>query len=537
MDFGRILRNFLLGPPTEPLVQPKPPALPPKRVAVPHAPRHQKSDFAPVAPPPPPEPSLIEVLQGQPSGVLLPTSRGYRVVTLSDAGPLALPKSKPPSAAELQTLAGSRPVMVVARGSSSEAEDRTEAAYAVIVPRGFDASPPKPYSVVLATLPEGMTFQQGLRALSGQGQASRDNAVVLICEREAAGKGVVRSPLEVAQIHALEDIRQFPVDFSSIEVMQLPAETEEWGATLRDAPTARVSLPCVWLNDARGFRAVPPTRNWREGWGTPSVNDVLGIPPERLKQQETRGTFFAPTVRVGEKSAVRIGVYLPPGYDPALPERYPILLLLPGFKNPLHYWTSAGQLVPHLDHLMAGDAQKMVVLIPDDHSGKVSADALYRYGVESFNTDPERISVSGISMGTRSALDFVRKHEGRVRSVGLHSGVVDRIEKEHRPALGSAEVLVDAGADETRFRENLSRLAVDLKEAGIPAQVSIHQSDERKVGHGWANWERQVEAWIAFHQSSHGPPGLPRRPDDVTVLPPDKVKASSWKKEPQIEEW
>jgi hypothetical protein len=72
----------------------------------------------------------------------------------------------------------------------------------------------------------------------------------------------------------------------------------------------------------------------------PTVEASEIIPLELQRQPADRGAFLTPVLRsdaIGR--SLRLGVYLPPGYDPRSGERLPVLVLLPGRNNPLETWS------------------------------------------------------------------------------------------------------------------------------------------------------------------------------------------------------
>ena len=183
-------------------------------------------------------------------------------------------------------------------------------------------------------------------------------------------------------------------------------------------------------------------------FASPSV-----VPQELQTQPADRGTFFTPAIesKALGKTA-RFGLYLPPGFDPASDTKYPMLLLLPGKGGELHQWTSVGNLIPTSNTMMAGDYQKMIVVIADntnsfwydyDSNGSPTfgatgekklrsprnfeghvMDELLSEVVGKYKGDPTKLSIHGISRGGAGALQLASRHEGRFVSASSQSGLL-----------------------------------------------------------------------------------------------------------------
>ncbi|MFN8640064.1 MAG: alpha/beta hydrolase-fold protein [Dehalococcoidia bacterium] len=62
-------------------------------------------------------------------------------------------------------------------------------------------------------------------------------------------------------------------------------------------------------------------------------------------------------------------VYLPPGYDPTSPRRYPVLYMLHGLGgNHLEEWTGYG-LIDTATALIAGELPPMIIVLPEGEDG------------------------------------------------------------------------------------------------------------------------------------------------------------------------
>lgn len=463
--------------------------------------------------PKPPIHVTAQDFAGKASPTLVMGTNGGQVTDL-ERSPIDLAKTicPPPTAAQLEKL-GKRaePTLIIARMVSDAGEDRTQAPYAVLLPPHFDPKRSEAYTIVNAIPPKGTKLEEAARAVASA-LPTRANTVVVIPDMTEKPGDQLAAGRAAIEGHVLDWLQNdYGIDFRSYATLPLRGASTSWSqqiATSQATPT-RMDTVTVW--NGKDWQTLPPTRNWRRQFEDTDV-PTTRLPPEALKRQaDDRGFFFSPVSKTGSYgSGKRFGVYLPPGYDPAATTTYPILVLMPGVNNPLSHWTTAGQLVPHLDHMMQGDAQKMIVVVQGGSSSGPEPEALVAIAAKHFHGDPARISVSGISMGASNAGDFLRKAGSAVRSLGLHAGVMMRGIPTDIP------VYVDVGADEDWRKKDSIGLAAKLEAAGGDVTLHVAASKERKLGHSWACWEPLLESWIAFHQRAHGKPGEARLDADVT---------------------
>jgi S-formylglutathione hydrolase FrmB len=310
------------------------------------------------------------------------------------------------------------------------------------------------------------------------------------------------------------------------------------------------------LADGR-WQLLAPSRDHKQEWPRVSESAPTAlVPPELRKQPSDRGTLFGPILRSEALGrSVRFGMYLPPGYDPKSPERYPVLVLLPGRGNPLSHWTTAGQIVPKLDRMMGKQAQKMIVLIADntdsywvntsddrkDYERHV-IDELIGLATEQLKGDPKRLAIGGISRGGYGAMSIAARNPGRFQSVSAHSAILrgdpstsfsfgslfsrsfrdskslseDEVAKLDPSRLADAgafkkkapRIMLDVGLEDGLTRDQTLDFSTILERAKVPHQLVVH-SGPGLLEHNWDTWSLAFESWIAFHQASFGTPGIP----------------------------
>lgn len=463
----------------------------------------------PPLPAPAPVPKLdLAELERTPGGFLFPAASGHRIASVHEAGELDLPITPcpPPSRSLLEKLEkAEKPTLFLGRVVSTALENKTTSAYAVILPPHFDIKRAEPYSVHLVALPRGAGLQDLMTALARTKIPERRDTVVVIPDTAgAAANDPLTHARETAEAHVLDCVQtDFNIDFRRYSVQSLGHDRTVWARDIAEVrgQNPRLNGPVVYTE--QGWRHLPPTRNWERPFpARPSVHQTVSIPEAFQRQPLDHGTYFVPVAHEGLFSGGRrLGVYLPPGYDPASKERYPILLMLPGANNPLHYWTSAGQMITHLDKMMRGDGKKMIVVIPDGNGNGPSPERCVRYAAEKLKGDDKRISVLGISMGASRAWDFAKEHSSRTVSVSLHSGMLWGV---GRAIPREAKIYVDAGKDEGSFLRDSVRFTQEVRSRGGDVTLKVFESRDLELKHRWSSWELYIEQWIAFHQDAQG---------------------------------
>ncbi|MDN4481725.1 alpha/beta hydrolase-fold protein [Demequina muriae] len=228
-----------------------------------------------------------------------------------------------------------------------------------------------------------------------------------------------------------------------------------------------------------------------------------------------------------------LGVYLPPGWDPARAEPYPLLVLSHGADGNETSWFSQGAAAAILDHAIADGAMPPAVVVTTSFEGLTPAqmgepaflsayaaelrDSVLPFVERSFHTSGDRQdrAFGGLSMGGALGLNLLAEHPDLFSSYGLWSAAAD---------LGSASVAIPSDGELGRMSEartihlgtglhdalqgigDRSQERADLY-AGLGLPVTTH---DVSGGHTWHVWRQQLDDYVrgvAFAES----PAPPRR--------------------------
>ncbi len=382
-------------------------------------------------------PRLSEALKKTTTGVVVAKRFDSDVVAAAKLDDEVLGKlGGLPSRSDLDKLKDvDRPVVMLAKSDAGP--------YAVIVPPNFDRGRDPSYEVATFIPPSTRSFTSVVQELATKGGAARDDTIVVVPMRNK-GESVdaCRERAELGMLAALRkaDIR---VNYSKYSTGTLARG--DLRTAISDGPVTRRSLPAPIVSvDGKWYRFAP-TANPLEKF--PSAGSrAAGIPKTLQKQGPNHGTLFVSTIdSKALDGKVRMATYLPPGYDPDSKEKYPVLVMLPGRGNELSAWTSAGGLIQTLDATMQGDAQKMIVVIPDatdslwfdydkhggdfgkrgkrDFEGHVFE--LIAHATGDLAGDPDRLSIHGMSYGGFGAMQLAARHPGKFASAGATAGLLD----------------------------------------------------------------------------------------------------------------
>jgi S-formylglutathione hydrolase FrmB len=519
-------------------------------------------------------PKLLKDLEKKDDAVLVRDRGGVEVSTLEDAEKVLRRGGSAvalPDASDLERLKERKaPTLLVAKLELGG----EPVPVSVVLPPGYDPQRARGYRpVVVAPSPE-LSARDVAKQLLKAGTSLEDSVLIVPDltkkEVEAAGgdTAAARALLESGALSSFEGLN---VDFSRYASAALGADGK-----VREAALSQVELPGTMMSVRGTWRMLAPRVSYKEAYpAEPSVIAATeSIPVELQRQPETRGTFFAPVIDSRAiRSPMRVGVYLPPGYDPATQEKYPVLVLLPGKGNTLNVWTSEGQLTPKLDKLMAGDAQKMIVVVAGntdsfwfdyDKNGKgkfgtpgrrdfegLVMDELLDYATRKLKGDGERLSIGGISRGGFGAMQLALRHPDRFKSVSAHSaplalehheGVVGNMGAktmvEHLGEAGAPvwrqfnpadlvqdgalekakampRMLVDVGAQEPYFLDESLRFGALAQERGAPVTLRVLSKEGAELKHNWELWGSMLETWVSFHQAAHGQAGKPKVPAGI----------------------
>jgi S-formylglutathione hydrolase len=444
-----------------------------------------------------------------------------------------------------------------------------------VVPPGYDPARAKGYAPALVAPSPELSAGEVAKKVRAAAQSIPDTILIVpdLTKKqvEAAGGDSVAAARALFEAGALSGLESLNLDFSRYLTTKLKDDGKVDLSSIES-----VALPGTMMNMRGEWRMLAPRNSYKQSYPSePSfVTKTEVIPTELQRQPETHGTFFAPVIdSKAVKSPMRVGVYLPPGYDPASKETYPVLVMLPGKGNTLNVWTSEGRLAPKLDKLMAGDAQKMIVVIPGntdsfwfdyDKNGKGSfgtpgkrdfeglvMDELIGYATKTLKGDPKRMSIGGISRGGFGAMQLALRHPDKFKSVSAHSAplallhhegvignmgakaMVEHLGEPGTPAWrrfnpadlledgalekhkAAPQMLVDVGAEEPYFLEENLAFARAAAAKGAPLTLRVLSKEGAELKHNWELWAQMLETWVSFHQSAHGKAGKPKVPGGV----------------------
>jgi enterochelin esterase-like enzyme len=249
--------------------------------------------------------------------------------------------------------------------------------------------------------------------------------------------------------------------------------------------------------------------------GTPAFYDVQTVP-----HGEIRTLLYASRSNGVTRE---LTVYVPPGYDQARNQRYPVLYLLHGFANDHHSWHRYGRANDVLDNLLAQrKIQPFLVVMPLGYGGAgVNGDgtgippegdvrgdvALYERDLledivpmidRTYRTiaDRKHRAIAGFSMGGGQAGRIGLRHLETFSQVGIMSaGMAGGRDTEPMATLAanpakankSIDLLWIACGKEDAALKGASTLHQALQQAGIE-----HTYLETEGAHHWRVWRRYL---------------------------------------------
>lgn len=277
--------------------------------------------------------------------------------------------------------------------------------------------------------------------------------------------------------------------------------------------------------DVDGQSTIDPSNPWIHASLRPSSSVVVVPAPSPALYEERdvpRGTVHLYRHRsrvLGDRRGYE--VYTPPGYDPAGPQRYPVLYLLHGYSDTEATWRISGRADVILDNLIAsGVARPMLVVMPlgypplqpgdvldegdDTWNGWFSrvTPRLERYLCEELvpGVDaayPTRATaagraIAGLSMGGGQSLSVGLGNTDRFAWVAAFSAAVSA--DAHYPLLADPATLnrrlallwIGCGREDFLYSRNTALLA-RLDSLGVRHTAAITDG-----GHSWPVWHRYL---------------------------------------------
>ncbi|MDQ6697671.1 MAG: alpha/beta hydrolase-fold protein [Actinomycetota bacterium] len=198
---------------------------------------------------------------------------------------------------------------------------------------------------------------------------------------------------------------------------------------------------------------------------------------------------------------------MPPRYDAASYERYPVLYLLHGATADETQWEDVG-IGQGADCLLAAHRMRpaLIVLLdagiaegrpngPSEVQRFVLLEAIPTID-RRFRTiaDRQHRAIGGISRGGGWALQIAADHPDRFSAVGGHSPAVHLTERQ-RVSLSSREVRVwlDVGTSEA-LRSPVTGLARTLRDGGADVSLRVWLG-----AHDRRYWSHHVQAYLRFY--------------------------------------
>lgn len=282
-------------------------------------------------------------------------------------------------------------------------------------------------------------------------------------------------------------------------------------------------------------------------WGTPEARTkALGelrrweVTPERVRQVEEvirGGRKYDPVnekrqtvaVAIDDKRKVNVLVQLPPEYDPT--RRYPLMVAIGGGPPPDEKGATArAKSMQALWSKPADQAGWIVAVVEDTPSVRLPGKEL-RYFIlhaehmrsirdallEKYAIDPNRLHVTGISLGSNYALAFAAAHPDWFAGIAPVSTEGESREHVVRN-MKHVGVYVLEGAKDKNIRtiDGPRKLAEILKNFDYPHR---YEEDANRGHEGFAEKYPQVLKWLAERPRQPFPKEIIRLPHPGIVLP------------------
>ena len=287
----------------------------------------------------------------------------------------------------------------------------------------------------------------------------------------------------------------------------------------------------VYYFTVDGVRLTDPNNpQLKIGYVTSTTTSLLTVPGDGPAfydvQDVPHGEIRTLLYRSRSNGTTReLTVYVPPGYDEARNQRYPVLYLLHGFANDHHSWHRYGRANDILDNLLAQrKIEPFLVVMPLGYGGAhVNGDgtgiapkdagtfggdaALYERDLledviplidKKYRTIAERRrrAIAGFSMGGGQAGRFGLRHLDMFSQVGIMSaGMAGGVDTEPLSTLAAAPVKANKQIDllwiacgkEDTAMKGAKTLHDALEQAGI--EHTFLQTDG---AHHWRVWRRYL---------------------------------------------
>jgi enterochelin esterase-like enzyme len=212
----------------------------------------------------------------------------------------------------------------------------------------------------------------------------------------------------------------------------------------------------------------------------------------------------------------RMHVYTPPGYERDRAS-YPVFYLLHGAFDGDDSWSTVGRAGFILDNLLAaGDAQPMIVVMPDGHTTRFGAGGrglnsedfvreftadIKPYVEEHYRVRTGRAAtaIAGLSMGGAQTLDIAFDNLADYGYIGVYSsgvfGIADSTDWETRHRAKLDDAALKRGLSLVWFSTGKDDFLIETTRATV-AMLERHGFDlsyeESSGGHTWINWREYL---------------------------------------------
>jgi enterochelin esterase-like enzyme len=285
----------------------------------------------------------------------------------------------------------------------------------------------------------------------------------------------------------------------------------------------------VYYYSADGVRLTDPNNpQVKIGYVTTTTTSLLTVPgdaPAFYDVQDVPHGEIRTLLYMSRSNGVtrELNVYVPPGYDRARNQRYPVLYLLHGFANDHHSWHRYGRVNDILDNLLAQrKTEPFLVVMPLGYGGvAVNGDGngippkgdvrgdtvLYERDLiedvipmieRTFRTIPDRKhrAIVGFSMGGGQASRIGLRHLETFSRVGVMSaGMAGGLDTEPMRTLAADSAKANKSID-------LLWIACGKEDAALKGATTLHQALdqagikhtflETEGAHHWRVWRRYL---------------------------------------------
>jgi enterochelin esterase-like enzyme len=213
----------------------------------------------------------------------------------------------------------------------------------------------------------------------------------------------------------------------------------------------------------------------------------------------------------------RMHVYTPPGYEKNR-DSYPVFYLLHGAFDSDDSWSTVGRAGSIIDNLIAaGDAEPMIVVMPDGHTARFGGGGAGGLNMADFvrefdadikphversyraRTAREDTAIAGLSMGGAQTLDIAFGDLSSYAYVGVFSsgvfGIADNSDWESAHSAQLADAALKRDLELVWFSTGKDDFLLDTTKATV-AMLEKHGFDvvyeESAGGHTWIVWREYL---------------------------------------------